>query len=672
MRYWKIGQPDKKNISGIMLGCGVTSLTAAVLAAKGFTSPDQVAEALNAESLSDPFLMRDMQNAIDAVNCAVDNGDRICVYGDYDCDGIMAAAILYSFLLEIGADVIYYIPERSEGYGLNKAAVDRIHAQDVSLIITVDNGISAIDEASYIYSLGMKLVVTDHHRPGDELPKAEAVVDAYRADCTSPFKHCCGAAVALKLVAALSDETLALEQFGDLAAIATVADIVSLTGENRFLTAYGLEQIQNTDRCSLIALKGVSGLSERKMDSRSIGFGLAPRINAAGRFGSPLTALELVLSEDPDEAESLADELNRLNNERKEAEKRIMSEIYAMINADPMLVRERVIFIYGKDWHHGVIGIVAARILEQFGKPCFIASEIGGELRGSARSFGNFSAFSALSYASEALEKFGGHTGAGGFTVKPGKAEEFRSLLYRYALENHTEMPMYELYADTAVSPGELNVKNISGLSVLEPYGADNEKPLFFIENAEILSVSPLSGGAHTKLKLKIAGAMADGLMFWVSPDSLTVRAGDFCDMIVSLEANDFRGNAAVDIRISDIRKHDFDQEKYFTALRVFEAFVRGEELPGNYYPSMLPSREMAAKIYKSIPENGIPMDTLYLRLGDEHINYCRFLVAAEAMRQLGLAEISFPESVIKRTKVTGKTDLNSAPILMELRAKIK
>lgn len=668
MKYWKIGSPDKNIVNKLILGCGVTSLAAAVLAAKGCSSPESAAEALNADSLSDPFLIRDMQSAVDAISCAIDNDDKICVYGDYDCDGVMATAILYSFLLETGADVSYYIPERSEGYGMNIAAVEKIAADGVKLIITVDNGISAISEAEHIYSLGMKLVVTDHHRPGEQLPKAEAVVDPHRIDCPSPFKHFCGAAIALKLVAALSDETFALEQFGDLAAIATVADIVSLTGENRFLAAYGIEQIQNTDRNSLLALKEVSGLTEKTIDSRSIGFGLAPRINASGRFGSPLTALDLMLTDDPDDAMELAQELNRLNNARKDAEKQIMSDICAMIDADPGLAYDRVIFLCGKGWHHGVIGIVAAKVLEIFGKPCFIASEDNGEIRGSARSFGEFSVFSALTAASGALEKFGGHPGAGGFTVKPGMAEEFRRLLNEYAAAEHPKMPFYELSADVTVAPSELTVKNASGLSILEPYGADNEKPLFFIENSEILSVLPLSGGVHTKLKLKLADKLLDGLMFGTPTDSLSVKSGDRCDMIVSLEPNNFRGTVSVDIHISDIRVHGFDQDRYFAALRAFESHMRGEKLPKNYYPSMLPTREMAVKIYKSIPAEGIDLDTLYLRLGDPQINYCRFRVAVEAMRQLGLAALSDAGFRINRTKVSGKTDLNSAPILSELR----
>lgn len=673
MKKWTVGKPDRNTVSSLMLGCGVSSLAAAALAAKGYSSPESVMEALNVDELSDPFLIKDMQKAADTINAAIDSGERICIYGDYDCDGIMSTVILYSYLTEIGADVTYYIPERSEGYGLNMKAVDKISDDGVTLIVTVDNGISAIPEAEYIYALGMKLVVTDHHQQGEQLPRAEAVVDPHRHDCFSPFKYMCGAGIALKLVAALDggDYTMALEQFGDLAAIATVADIVSLTGENRFLVAYGMELISNSDRPSLMALKDVCGLKDKPINSQSIGFGLAPRINASGRFGSPKTAAELFLCEDYDEALEAARELDRLNNMRKETENDIISEIETMIDERPELSRGRVIFLCGKNWHHGVIGIVASRIVEKFGKPCFIASETDGEIRGSARAFGEFSVFGALSACSDVLEKFGGHPGAGGFTIKNGMAEEFRQLLEKYAFENHKIMPVAELKAEIPLTPAELTVQNVQGLDVLEPFGTDNEKPLFYIENAQILDIIPLSEGAHTKLHIKLGFTQADALIFRVSPSELNVAKGDICDMIVNLGINDFRGKTSVSIIVNDIRPHMFEQSRYFAALSAFEAFMRCEELPKNYYPSMNPSRDDVVKIYKAIPDSGICSDTLYIKLSDRNINYCKFCVSIEALRQLGLVTVSCSDKKIKRVRVSHKADLDSAAVLVLLRDRL-
>lgn len=674
MKKWKINMPDKNTVSKIASSCGVSSLTAAALVSKGYSSPESVIQSLDENSLSDPFLIKDMQAAVDTIIESMEKNEIICVYGDYDCDGIMSTVILYTYLLENGVNVIYYIPERADGYGLNRDAIKRIHDEGANLIVTVDNGISAISESEYIYELGMKLVVTDHHQQGEQLPKAEAVVDPHRHDCYSPFKYACGAVIALKLVAALNDGdyTIPLEQFGDLAAIATVADIVNLTGENRFIVRYGLELINNTDRPALIALKEVSRLTDKKLDSGSIGFGLAPRINASGRYGSPKTAVKLFLCEDYDDALPIAQELDRLNNMRKDAENKIISEIYEMIDKNPELIRERVIFICGHNWHHGVIGIVAARILEKFGKPCFIASEENNEIRGSARSFGSFSVFDALTAAAASLEKFGGHIGAGGFTIKNGMENDFRRLINKYALENHRIMPVYEITADVPAAPHELTVENIQGLDILEPFGAGNEKPLFFIENAVILDMIPLSNGLHTKLRIKFGTVVAEALIFRRTMSELIVKTGDSCDIIANFGINEFREKISVSIYIEDIRPHGLVQNKYFSALNVFEAFTRNEEIPENYYAAMYPTRDMTASIYKHIPDEGIASDVLFIRLNDPKINYCRFCVAVESMRQLGLISVSSADSVIKRVKNAPRTDLNSAPILVSIRDKSK
>lgn len=669
MKKWTKKEIDKSLVQKLAVGCGVSSLTASVLAAKGYTSPEAVREKLEVQEISSPFLIRDMELAADTINEAIENGTSICVYGDYDCDGVMATAILSTYLTETGADVTCYIPERAEGYGLNKNAIEKLHNDGVELIITVDNGISAIDEAEYIYSLGMKLVITDHHQQGDTLPRAEAIVDPHRHDDCSPFKYACGAFIALKLVAALDggDYTLALEQFGDLAAIATVADIVSLTGENRLLVRYGMNLINETDRPALMALKELSGYSEKAVDTNALGFGLAPRINAAGRFGSPMTALNLFLCDDYDEAIVMAQELDELNRQRKQTENDIISEIYAILDNDPSILRDRVIVVCGNGWHHGVIGIAASRIMEQFGKPCFIASEENGELRGSARSFGSFSVFAALTATSEVLEKFGGHPGAGGFTVKSGMGDDFRRLINKYAFENHREMPCYELLADLSISPADMTIENITGLEVLEPFGMGNEKPVFLIENALVKEIRPLSGGIHSKLRIKLGAAEFDALRFRISPDALPVKAGDVCDITVTLSINTFMDKRSLSIFISDIRSHEFNQDRYFAAVSTFDAFMRNEELPSGYYPAMLPTRETAVEIYKLIPADGITADNLYFRVCGK-INYCRFCVAAEALKQLGLITQSCSDTVIKRVRVTQKADLDSAEILVKLR----
>ncbi len=674
MKKWTKNIPDRKIVSKLMLGCGVSSLTAAILASRGYSTPENVMDKLNVSQLDDPFNIIDMHKAADIINEAIDNGIKICVYGDYDCDGIMSTVMLYTYLSETGADVFYYIPERSEGYGLNREAVEKIAAQHTQLIITVDNGITAVNEAEYIHELGMKLVITDHHKPLDVLPEAEAAVDPHRTECSSSFKELCGAGLVLKLIAALDggDYTMALEQFGDLAAIATVADIVSLTGENRFIVSYGMQLIDNTDRPALIALKEVCKIPE-KIDTYSIGFGIAPRINASGRFGSPSTAAELFICEDTEQTFRLAEELDSLNSKRKTAEKNIIDNIFVQLDQNPSQKYERVIFICGKGWHHGVIGIAASKISEHFGKPCFIASEENGEIRGSARSFGDFEVHKALQYCAETLDKFGGHPAAGGFTIKSGMTEEFHRLLMQYASENHKNMPVMTLDADYSVMPSELTVENVKGLSLLEPFGQDNEKPLFLIENACIENIIPRGKEKnHSLFKLSLQGTHLDALLFGTSPERLTVRSGENCDFMVTLKINEYNGFSSVNAYVKDYRPHDFEQTKIFAASSAYEMFMRNENLPDNYYRSMCPIRDDAVLIYKNIPENGISLDMLYIKIRSRTLNYCKLLASVEAFSELGLVSFSSADNIVYRLKAEKKVDFFSAPVIQKLSAKVK
>lgn len=673
MKKWELDFPDRKYISNLAFKCGVSTLTAAVLASRGYITPEAVMEAFEASELSDPFLLKDMEAAADTINEALENGEKICVYGDYDCDGVMATVMLYSYLLESGADVVYYIPQRSEGYGLNTDAIRQLHDQGVQLIITVDNGITAVREAELIYELGMKLVITDHHQPGESIPYAEAVVDPHRNDCFSPFKFLCGAGVVLKLIAALDgcDYTMALEQFGDLAAIATVADIVRLTGENRFIVSYGMNLIENTDRPALAALKKVCGLDDKSIDSHSIGFGLAPRINAAGRFGSPDIAVRLFLSEDEDEAAQLAAELDSLNTQRKDEEAEIINMIYSMIDADPMLLRKRVIFLCGKGWHHGVIGIVASKITEQFGKPCFIASECDGEIRGSARSFGEFSVFEALMYCEASLEKYGGHPGAGGFTIKEGMAQEFDRLLQEFALKNHQVMPDYVIKPDAAVSPVELQPQNVKGLQLLQPFGCCNEKPIIYIKSALVTDILPVKNGIHTKLRLKFGNVSFNAFVFRTSPENISIFKNDVLDFLVTLDTYEFRGSEFVSAVVKDYSKNSGELSVFADDMRRVECVLRNEKISLAECQRLRPVRDEVAAIYKRIPDEGIASETLFSKMKQNVFNYGKFLVAVEAMRQLGLITYTASNDRILRCRVTQKVDLMSAPILLRLNTMI-
>ncbi|MDE5945890.1 MAG: single-stranded-DNA-specific exonuclease RecJ, partial [Oscillospiraceae bacterium] len=615
MKYWNLKRPDESIInslrtngeletflSGLYKSNNVDinnqerfdSLVSAVLVARGFESIETISEFFEPHTLSDPFFLKDMDKAVERINLAIDNGEKICIYGDYDCDGIMSTVMLYTFLNEIGADVFYYIPERSEGYGLNSDAVRKIASLNANLIITVDNGISALNEAELIYELGMQMIVTDHHQVGEVLPRAEAVVDPHRMDCFAPFRNLCGAGVVLKLISAMlyGDYTIPLEQYSDLTSIATVADIVELSDENRYIVHRGLGFIENNDRIGLNALITVSGLSNRKITSKSIAFFIAPRINASGRFGSPKTAVKLLLSEDEKEALEIASELNILNENRKKEENIIMNEIIKMADNDRNLVLKRVLFFVGKNWSHGVIGIVASKIEELYGKPCFIASESNGEIRGSARAFGDFSVFEALDYCKDYLEKFGGHKGAGGFTIKNGMAEEFDNKLQEYAFINFKTMPVFSYDIDYVLKPEDITIPSIKGLEFIEPCGFGNSTPVFMINGAVVEEISPMSSGIHTRLKIRYGNKVMYAKMFRRSPEQMGISRGDIYSFAVNLEVSEYNGNERIEILIVDFRKSGINQSKVISAGNIYESFLRDEELPKEYYKAMYPERE--------------------------------------------------------------------------------
>lgn len=412
-KKWKLPQTAPERVENLISQTGMERIAAQILDGRGISDPQQAVQYIGCDSaarLHDPFLMKDMDKAVERLSEAVEQGEQIAVYGDYDCDGITATAMLYSYLEDLGARVIYYIPDRDvEGYGLNRAALDFLKEQQVELIVTVDNGISALDEAVYAKELGIDLIITDHHQPRPQLPQACAVIDPHRQDCEYPFKALCGAGVAFKLICAMEGDLGGEEMiwhFGELAAIATMADVVELTGENRLIVQRGLECIAQGEQVGVHALIEAAGMSGRKLDSIDLAFGLAPRINAAGRLGQTDLAMELLLCDRQSQAMELAQQLNELNEQRKALVDHIYEEINAKIARHPEILQERVILLYGEGWHHGVIGIAAARLVEEYSKPCVLFSIEEDQARGSARSVEGYSIIAAISRCSSLLTRY--------------------------------------------------------------------------------------------------------------------------------------------------------------------------------------------------------------------------------------------------------------------------
>ncbi len=665
LKRWKIGAPDVKKAEQLHRQGGITQLCAEVLVSRGIESVESAAELLNVSEMTDPFLLRDMDRAAERILAAVDSGERICVYGDYDCDGVTSTVMLTDWLLCAGADATWYIPTRKEGYGMRADTIRRLHEEGVSLIITVDNGISAIEEAKVIRELGMELVVTDHHRPGDELPEAVAVVDPFRPDCPSPYKTICGAVVVLKLIAALDggEWEPALEQFGDLAALATIADVMPLDGENRFIVQRGLKLLENTERMGLISLMAVCGIEEgTPVSAQTAAFQLIPRINAAGRFATASLAAKLLLTDDPDEAQVLAGEIHTLNQDRRVTEQEITDQILDEIRANPGLLSERVLVFAGENWHHGVIGIVAARLLERFGKPCFLMSKEEDGYRGSARSFGEFSVFECLKACEAHLLRYGGHPGAGGFTVAESEKDAFCASIQRYAAEHNPVMPVLTAEAVRALEPQMLTPENVGGLSVLEPFGMGNPKPMFVLSNMTVTEVLPLSGGTHTKLRLRSGNVQHEVLMFRLKPEETGIAAGMQIDVLISADVKEYMGRQSLTLRAEDWRTSQAAQEQAIAAQSAYEAYCRGEQLPAPaYYQRMCPHRNDLIAVYQLVQRMPMTVQQICSALQSRGMNRCRARMIADIFSELNLLRFDAVTETLSKLPVTQKRELDES-----------
>ena len=674
MYRWRIGKIDQEKVEEFRRKTDLNKLTLEVLSARGYNDLDELVDFFTEQELEDPFAIKDMDKAVEALTSAVDSYELICVYGDYDCDGITSTSILYNYLESMGANVMYFIPEREAGYGLNKNAIDELAEREVRMIVTVDNGISAIEEARYCREKGIRLVITDHHQPGEELPDAEAVVDPHREDCPSKFKDLCGAGVALKLCAALDEGNYdtVIEQYSDLCAIGTVADIVPLKGENRTLVRTGFRYLPNTEIPGLDLMLDKLKIDRSAIVSEHVGFRIGPVINASGRFGSPTTAVKAIISEDREDAESYVDTMITLNSMRKNAEKDILNDITEFINSDPSVLDHRVIVLAGKGWHHGIIGIVASKVLDRYSKPTIIISiDENGEARGSARSVKGLHIHECLTYCKEYLTKFGGHECAGGFSLAEKDIEAFTAKVYEFSAA--LEKPAVKtLFADKALMPEDINTEMVKGLSVLEPTGEGNPKPLFAILGARVRDIIGLKDNAHTKITFDYGRITAQALFFGKDPRTLCFGRGDSIDMLAELEINVFNGKESVSIKVCDHRLSGVKQERYFAAKDTYEKLMNGEELPVNYVKKIIPERSELVAVYKylnSVRET--ELDTMFMRLSDDNMNYCKLRIITDIFRDKGLIEYEAASMKIKMLPVTKKVDLEESETLVKLRSMI-
>ncbi len=669
-KKWIVKDFDKETATSIAEELNVSPYAALLASARGIKTVEEASEFFGYTEavVADPFDFPDMYQAVKRIKKALDEFERIAVYGDYDADGVTATTLLYSYLEMQGADVVYGVPNRhTEGYGLSYNAIDNLSRMGARLIITVDNGISAIDEAEYIRQLEMDLIVTDHHLPSGEIPNAIAVVDPHRSDCILPFKDYAGVGVAYKLICALEGgENEITDSFLDLVTIGTVADVMPLYGENRSIVRRGTELINDSDRVGIQALIEVAGLEGKPIKSGTVAFGLAPRINAAGRIGSADRAIKLLLCDDYDEAAELANEINGDNILRQQTEQEILSEAQKQIDENPNWKYDGVLVVSGEGWHDGVIGIVASRLVEKYGKPTIVIT-IGDDLKakGSGRSIDGFSLYDALCACKNVLDHFGGHTLAAGLGLDADRIDEFRKTVNAYADSVEPPQPVQSI--DFKINPAYVNVELLSVMELLEPFGAGNPQPVFGLYNMTLVDIAPIGSGKHLRLTLRRGDATLSAVMFRITQHDFPFTVGDTVDVAVTFESNEYMGQIRLSILVKNIKLHDMDEDILFASMKQFNDLMHGKQ--GSYL-SVLPDRDFIAKVYKFIRsktkwhyDNEMLCNRLKLTAAD----YAKVCISVEALLELGTlvydgdGNLALPQENIK-------VNLDDAPVLKRIK----
>ena len=674
MKYgiWKVSQPEAGAVNALV-GSGYAPLAAMVLASRGMEDDHQARAYLDCNApLLDPFLMTDMDKAAGRVGLAMSRGEKIAVFGDYDVDGITATCLLTDFLRRHGADAVSYIPGRlEEGYGLNPIAIHQLHDEDVKLIVTVDCGITAVSEAELCRKLGIDLVITDHHECKQTLPAAIAVVDPHRPDGGYPHKNLSGVGVAFKLASALcgSQETV-LEEYADMVCLGTVADVMPLQGENRVFVARGLESLAHTKRPGIAALMAECGCAPETVSASSIGFMLAPRINAAGRMGQIDLAVELFLTDDPDKAAEAARGLCELNRQRQAVESEIYRQAVSML---PMGKPPEAIVLADESWHQGVVGIVASRIAEEYACPTFLICLDGEHGKASSRSHGGFNLFASLSALSPLLESYGGHELAAGFTISRANIPEFRRQICALAAKFYTDdVPRTVLDVDCAVSPELLTLHNVDALQMLEPCGNGCPKPVLMMKNLTIDRISMVGGGRHMRLRLCSGHTYLNAIYFSANPQTVSIQPGDLVDVAFTPQVNEFRGTRTVQMNVIDIRPSC--NAECLPDAAPYRDMQRGNLTAGEA-AALLPDRKMLALVWRyldaanPVQESPVCLCRKIVRWSGKPLNLGQMLTCLDIFRDVGLLTVQRQHKYvsIRLTPGEGKADLSRSQTMQRL-----
>ncbi len=686
-KRWTTAAPDLQAARSLAGACGFSPLAAAVLCARGVDTPEKARRFLSTgvDGLHDPFCLRDMEKAVAAVRDAMDQGQKIIVFGDYDVDGITATCVLLRYLRSRGADADYYIPNRlSEGYGLSCAAMDALFAQGVRLIITVDAGVTAFEEAAYAAKLGIRMVITDHHECHEELPDAAAIVDPRRSDCNYPFPELAGVGVAFKLICALAGpENLGhmLDEYADLVALGTVADVMPIVGENRVLVAQGLERLSRTRNVGLEKLLQESGQSGRRMTASVISFVLAPRINAAGRMGNTEQAVELFLTGDENRAQVLAAQLCEQNKERQTAENQILQQALQALRKEYNPLEDKIIVLAGEGWHHGVIGIVSSRICDRYACPTILIAVDGDIGKGSGRSMAGFNLFEALTDSDFLLDKFGGHELAAGLTIQKKHIPEFTKRIRDYAtahIQPGDLIPV--LHIDCAITPDLITEQAVESLAVLEPFGMKNQQPVFSMDGLYVEEITPISSDRHVRLTLTKDGASFSAMLFGTGAGGCGFAQGNFVDAAFHLEINEYRGRKTVQMVLQDVRLSECELLADQKILNVYNRYMADGALTVQEARVLLPSRPDLVAVWRHIisrAEEGrlsVHSNALSRRVQWEskrEINIGKLFVCLDVFSESQLLSYNFRDGLLNIVlkPYEGKADISQSVVLRTLQS---
>ena len=675
MKYgiWNCAEPEMSAVNALVQN-GYSPLTAMILSARGLKNGKEAHAYLDCDAdLPDPFLMRDMDLAAGRVGLAMARGEKIAIFGDYDVDGITATCLLTDFLRRHGADVVSYIPGRlEEGYGLNPIAIRQLHSDGVKLIVTVDCGITAVDEAQLCKQLGIDLVITDHHECKDVLPEAAAVVDPHRPDDGYPHRNLSGVGVAFKLAAALSgDQEAVLAEYADMVCLGTVADVMLLQGENRVFVARGLQSLRHTHRPGIAALMQEAGCAPEGVCASSIGFMLAPRINAAGRMGQIELAVELFLTADPDRAATLARQLCELNRQRQAVESEIYDQAISMLPTGQI---PEAIVLADETWHQGVVGIVASRIAEEYCCPTFLICLDGDHGKASSRSFGGFNLFSALTTLAPLLESYGGHELAAGFTISRQQIPEFRRRICAIASQFYSDdTPRTILDIDCEITPELLTIRGIESLTALEPCGNGCPKPVLMMKKLTIDRINLVGSGRHMRLRLHNGRNVLNAIYFSATPETASIQTGDVVDVAFYPQINEFRGERTVQMNVLDIRPSC--AAPCSPEISLYHALQKQQLTPSDA-AALLPDRATLAIVWRYLAAASCPIQESpmclcrkIVRWSGSSMNLGQLLTCLDIFADVGLLQVQRLHKYlsIQLTPGSEKADLNQSRTMQTL-----